>query len=309
MYDGFYPINLEVNRALVGIPDAKSTDHMSRGMDITRTLNGVVQNTASQAIYLNATTPDGRHIFAVAAVVDTNVGHYMLVFPDSMLSVAGAVTIELMIIDPSGTISTNTGTIQVTQAVTSYAAIMNSEQYPALIAALVTIQTMNAQLATMQAQVNAIQNLKTGTIVRAVAVLDASIWAPLDGGSTAAYSTLSPIFGANFPNMNGKVGVQIDATQTEFNTLGKTGGEKTHLLTIAETPAHKHTLCMYQSSYENAGHYALLPVKSGGGFTDRAMVVTSNTSHSDAYMGYTGNNTAHQNLQPYGVLGKYYVHV
>lgn len=34
----------------------------------------------------------------------------------------------------------------------------------------------------------------------------------------------------------GRVLVGVDPTQTEFDTLGETGGEKTHALTCGETP-------------------------------------------------------------------------
>ena len=38
----------------------------------------------------------------------------------------------------------------------------------------------------------------------------------------------------------GKVMVGLDAGDTSFDTVGETGGEKTHILTVAEMPAHKH---------------------------------------------------------------------
>lgn len=44
----------------------------------------------------------------------------------------------------------------------------------------------------------------------------------------------------NLPNLKGRVVVARDASQTEFDTLGETGGSKTHTLTIAEMPAHDH---------------------------------------------------------------------
>jgi hypothetical protein len=157
VFDGYYAINLEVNKTLADIPAVKTTDHKSRGMDITRTLNGVVQNTANQAIYLNAKTPDGRTIFEVAEVVDTNVGHYMLTYPDSMVNVAGSVSIELMIVDPTGTISTNTGTVNVVQAVSNYEDVISDLNYPALLKALNSIQDMQAQITAMQTQVDNIE--------------------------------------------------------------------------------------------------------------------------------------------------------
>ncbi len=40
---------------------------------------------------------------------------------------------------------------------------------------------------------------------------------------------------------NGKVLVGVDETDTDFNTVNKTGGEKTHVLTVSEMPSHTHT--------------------------------------------------------------------
>lgn len=48
----------------------------------------------------------------------------------------------------------------------------------------------------------------------------------------------------NLPNFKGSVPVGLDTTQAEFLAIGKTGGEKTHLNTSAESgvPAHTHNL-------------------------------------------------------------------
>ena len=40
---------------------------------------------------------------------------------------------------------------------------------------------------------------------------------------------------------SGRVPVGVDTSDTSFNTVEKTGGEKTHTLTESEMPAHKHT--------------------------------------------------------------------
>ena len=45
----------------------------------------------------------------------------------------------------------------------------------------------------------------------------------------------------NVPNIKGRAAVGKDASQTEFDTLGETGGEKAHTLTVAEIPAHQHS--------------------------------------------------------------------
>lgn len=78
----------------------------------------------------------------------------------------------------------------------------------------------------------------------------------------------------------GKVPVGVDTNDTNFATVEKTGGEKQHTLTIAEMPAHNHTIpCTptandgseptYQAAQVNAeatgNHNSIVAVSSGGG--------------------------------------------
>ncbi len=309
MFDGFYPLNLEINKALTGLPNVKTTDHKSRGLDIIRTLNGVVQNTANQAIYLNAKTSDNREVFEEANVIDTGVGHYILTYPDSMINVAGDVSIELLIVDPTGTISTNTGIVTVEQAVSNYEDIISDPNYPALLKALNTIQAMDLKLTNMQTQINNAEHYECGDIVASATTKNINHWLPMDGRSTSGYSGLATIYGANLPNLAGRIPVQIDATQTEFNAVSKVGGEKTHLLSIAESPAHVHGLKMYKCIEENAGHYSLVPASMSGSFIDRGIVYSIMGNGYSELIESTGGGLVHNNLQPYIVIGKFYVHI
>lgn len=81
----------------------------------------------------------------------------------------------------------------------------------------------------------------------------------------------------------GRVIVGIDDTQTEFDTLDETGGDKTHTLTTAEMPAHTHT-------YTKSPGASSVGSDSGGDGTQT--LDTENT-------GSTGGGGAHNNLQPY----------
>ena len=83
----------------------------------------------------------------------------------------------------------------------------------------------------------------------------------------------------------GRVLVGVDSSQAEFNTLGETGGAKTHTLTIAEMPSHRHSISDTSNSDVN-----------GTGYLD---VDNYQYAGSTEYTDYTGGGGAHNNLQPY----------
>ncbi|KHD34426.1 hypothetical protein NL50_17265 [Clostridium acetobutylicum] len=311
MFYGYYPLALEFNKALVGLPDIKTSDHKSRGLDITIVSNGVVQNTSGMVLWCSAKTPDGRTVTQQAELEDASIGHYMLTFPDSMINKTGEVNIELTLIDGSSTLSTNTGTMNIVEAVTSYENMQDDPNYPALLKAMDAITTMKSQISAMQTQIDALEKFETGCIVMSPITLDSRFWLPLDGTVTdlTNYSALKTIYPNGLPNYSGRVAVAIDSTQDEFNALNKTGGEKVHTLSTAEMPVHRHSLYMYKCIAENAGHYSLMPpyVNGYNGFADRCMVNTA--TNQDGYMVDAGGGQSHNNLQPYAVIGKFYVHI
>ncbi len=56
----------------------------------------------------------------------------------------------------------------------------------------------------------------------------------------------------------GQVLVGLDAGQTEFATVGKTGGEINHTLTIAEMPQHSHEMKWSNEGAVGSGHGCLI---------------------------------------------------
>jgi hypothetical protein len=80
------------------------------------------------------------------------------------------------------------------------------------------------------------------------------------------------------------------SSDVEFDTIGKTGGEKTHTLTIAEMPAHSHDVTGYQDT-EGLGNLAF----------DLAATVINPGYQT----GTTGSGNTHNNLQPYIVVYRY----
>lgn len=86
----------------------------------------------------------------------------------------------------------------------------------------------------------------------------------------------------------GRVPVGYDSGQTEFNTDEKTGGAKTHTLTVNEMPAHNHPM--------RFGNPA------GGDGTGYAYSGTAGTGTSPFNPLNVGGGQAHNNLQPYIVV-------
>lgn len=89
----------------------------------------------------------------------------------------------------------------------------------------------------------------------------------------------------------GRVPVGVDTSQDEFKTVEKTGGEKTHKLTASEMPSHTHSInsCMFQG--ENHTNAKLASARADSSWNSNAQ--------SESSIGYTGGNSAHNNLQPY----------
>jgi microcystin-dependent protein len=122
----------------------------------------------------------------------------------------------------------------------------------------------------------------------------------------------------NLPNIKGRVVVGLDASQTEFNAVAKTGGEKTHLLTTAEMPSHTHIQDAHIHAVTDPGHvHSVLYGSNGvqpvgtnaprsnandiGGATQSATTGISIQSATPTNQN-TGGGGAHNVLQPYVTL-------
>jgi microcystin-dependent protein len=96
------------------------------------------------------------------------------------------------------------------------------------------------------------------------------------------------------PDLRGRVPVGRDASQTEFDTLGESGGSKTHTLTTAEMPSHNHTFTRTSNG---------LPMDiAGGGVAGNGISVTATVFASSTVITNTGGGGAHNNLSPYRVI-------
>ncbi len=86
----------------------------------------------------------------------------------------------------------------------------------------------------------------------------------------------------NTPNLKGSVVVGVDTSQTEFNAVGETGGEKTHTMTTGEMVAHTHQ--MFANGGWSTGGVNVFSGGGGGGVVNTASA---------------GSTTPFNVLQPY----------
>ena len=154
--------------------------------------------------------------------------------------------------------------------------------------------------------------------------LDRQIYKNLFAAIGTVYGTGDGTTTFNVPNLNGKVIVGTSASDMEFDVLGETGGEKTHVLTISEMPTHNHGVTDpghahgvtdpgHAHSYVNqVGDQSVNTLTTQASAADQADYnqttgtsttgVTVNTATTGISIQNEGGGQAHNNLQPYMAL-------
>lgn len=151
--------------------------------------------------------------------------------------------------------------------------------------------------------------LPAGSVIPYIKAIAPENWLVCDGSAVSRtdYSELFNVIGTTFgtgdgsttfnlPNLKGKTIVGLDSSDTDFNQIGKTLGEKTHTLTVAEMPSHNHSMGSF-NQYNDG---------TGGSFAESEKVGRT-TSGADGSKGInpifnTGGSKAHNNIQPSVVL-------
>jgi len=159
--------------------------------------------------------------------------------------------------------------------------------------------------------------------------------------SRTIYSNLFAVIGTTFgvgdgtttfnlPNLKGKVPMGYNSTETEFNTIGKTGGAREHTITTYELPAHNHSFESATFSLDEYGldpghdHDFSLPYDNEsctGGLCSKTYVLDNDDGGQQGYLTfstttYSGNhthtisvnttNTTSVGTSPFFVLIQYY---
>lgn len=118
------------------------------------------------------------------------------------------------------------------------------------------------------------------------------------GSTYITQSNTNPSTILNFgtwERLKGKVCVGLDEDDEDeyFDEIGKTGGEKEHIITVNEMPNHEHAIGydVRKNATGFGDSYSLGSVS--GGEIKESSVSTSNV----------GGGQAHNNIQPYEVVG------
>lgn len=108
----------------------------------------------------------------------------------------------------------------------------------------------------------------------------------------------------NLPDMRKRVPVGLDATDADFTPIGKTGGEKTHTLIVAEMPSHTHIQDPHSHTFSNvlswpAASYSTDSFTGWGTNNWGAITGVNTTTPTTATNQAAGGGGAHNNLPPY----------
>lgn len=205
-----------------------------------------------------------------------------------------------------------------------------------------TTQSVRDNFAFAKAEIEALQDGIAAEVTDRIAAVSAEATAR-DAAIAAAKAAMWPVGSiyisttATNPNTllgfgtwaafgAGRVLVSQDTGQTEFDTLGETGGAKTHTISTAEMPSHTHTQDAHthtqnahthtQNAHNHSTPKASISGTSSGwagassagvaAFTGSTTATNQNTTATNQNTTATNQNTggggAHNNLQPYIVV-------
>lgn len=93
----------------------------------------------------------------------------------------------------------------------------------------------------------------------------------------------------------GRTLVGVKTSETEFNTVEKQGGEKTHALSTNEIPRHNHGIGLNQTGSAHFNGFWHLKLTTGTGIKN----TNADETIGETATNFIGGGQSHNNLQPY----------
>ena len=117
----------------------------------------------------------------------------------------------------------------------------------------------------------------------------------IPSGAVMAFNLANcPSGWSEYTSARGRVIVGLEPNDGDFDSREKTGGEKTHTLTIAEMPAHNHYEFGGRCTSGCDGHY--------GAYSGNPVHYLWTPAQQRAVTSSSGGSQPHNNLQPYIAL-------
>jgi len=127
----------------------------------------------------------------------------------------------------------------------------------------------------------------------------------LEDGSAVSRTTYSDLFAAvgttfgsgdgsttfNLPDSRGRVAVNRNPSDTEFDSIGETYGEKSHTLSVDRIPSHDHSSSFATNNHQHyySGNSGTLNYPAGkDSYDETNEEEAANTGHVHPYSGWTG---------------------
>lgn len=318
-------IDLEINKDIYDPIKVKQND-TARYLLFNLLDNRVPFSLENKTVRVYGVKPDGTKVFNNLTIVDANRGLAELQLTTQMLIRPGCLKLELVIYEATDILSTTKFDIDIISCIRDDGAIESTNEFSALTVALakadeygealkqgtenielIYATELNGVKSSLEEKVNKEQGkgLSTNDYTNTDKAEVAKVKDKLDkvklldltypvGSIYMSVNNTNPssLFGGTWVEFSkGKTLVGVDASQTEFNTVEKTGGEKTHKLIIDEMPIHTPKWNGYSA---------------GNLYTGSGSSVTHALFGNDTWRGSTSNgiqpvggDKAHNNLQPY----------
>jgi len=276
-----------------------------RTLNIALTNGGQAVDLTECAITFNM-TKGAEVIYNACTITDATAGKISLLITGAICDTAGTYTSFIEIVKTDDVLRTRNFNIKVNASEDNSSAVESKSEFTALTEALALVSgyrgdilnrviapATNTDAKFPQWDGTNSKTLKDGyTLASLISAVKQSMYRVGDIIMSVSATNPSAEYGGTWVAWGtGRVPVSVDTSQTEFNTVEKTGGEKTHTLVNTEIPQHNHSL--------PDGGTGNTPANPGGYFNAQYTNGANGLTASSTGTGNAGAGQAHNNLQPY----------